>query len=300
MGDSPSTNDISKDFDLGTMPTIGFDDPWNEPNDQRALTRRQLVRYQAGFLILGLALVVASLIHISWLVSMQLRLIPILQLILSNDFPLGTIIVLGSLAGVSLLWGRWPDESWRRRSGLLLLLCLVDLVSWSAEYAVKLGISEVGFGHDYFRSSLGTAIGWSEFALIASLAAEMATALGETQAVELGKAARSLTTLTALIWMVFFFLRTNWNAPVWPLRPFRMTILTLNLRNCWFLLYAILLVQVTLLCLRASRICGQTVRAMTAEDRANETFLSPSEQGWQKLQGESSQDFDPWEPPGHS
>ena len=298
MGDTPSTSDLSKDFDLGVMPPSGFDDPWNGPTDQRALTRRHLVRYQAGFLILGLALVVASLSHISWLVSRQLRLIPVLQLIISNEFPLGTIIVLGSLSGVSLLWGHWPDESWRRRSGLLLLLCLVDLVSWSAEYAVRLGITEVGFGHDYFRNSLGTAIGWSEFALIASLAAEMAGALGETQALELGKAARSLTTLTALIWLVYFFLSTNWNAPVWPLRPFRPTILTMNLRNCWFLLDAILLVQVTLLCLRASRICGRSVRAMTAEDRASETFFSPSEQGWHELQGESSQDFNPWEPPG--
>ena len=300
MGDSASTTNLSKDFDLGTASSGGFDDLWNEPIDHRALTRRHLVRYQAGFLILGLALVVASLIHISWLVALQLRLIPILQLILGNEFPLDSIVVLGSLTGVSLLWGHWPDESWRRRSGLLLLLCLVDLVSWSTEYAVTLGIAEVGFGHDYFRSSLGTAIGWSQFALIASLAAEIATALGEAQAVELGKAARSLTTLTALIWLIYFFLGTNWNAPVWPLRPFRPTVLTINLRNCWFLLYAILLVQVTLLCLRAAWICGQSVREMNAEDRASETALSPSEQGWNELQGEIPQDFNPWDSPARS
>ena len=297
MSDFPSTTHHSKDSPLGTMSSNSFDDPWSEPEDQRAKIRRHLVRYQAGLLILGLALLVASLIHVFTMVLLQLELFPVLQLIVQYEFPIDTTIVLGSLSGVSLLWGHWPDESWRRRSGLLLLLCLVDLVSWSAEYAVTLGISDVSFGHDYFRRSLGTAIGWSELALIASLAAEMASVLGETEAIELGKAARSLATLAGVIWMLYFFLNTNWIAPVWPLRPFRLTFLTYNLRRCWFLLDAILLVQVTFLCLRAARVCRRSVRSMNAEIRADETFLSPSERGWNDLQGEAQADFDPWASP---
>ena len=298
MGDFTPTRPESKDVDFGTLPPAGgFADPWNDHADERTRLRLQIVRYQVGFIGLGFALAVASLLHVGALILIQLELFPILQLIVQYDFPLDSTVVLSSLAGVALLWGRWPDESWRRRSGLLLLLCLVDLVSWSAEYAVKLGSAEVPIGHDYFRTSLGAAIGWSEFALIASLAAELTSRLGEPRAAELGKSARSLTTLTAIIWMIYFFVNTNWNAPVWPLRPFRTTFLTFNLRRCWFMLDAILLVQVTLLCLHATRACGRTSRAMIAEDRALEAFQSPSERGWQEFEGESPRDSNPWDSP---
>ena len=301
MGDHPSTREPSKDFDFGMLPADGTPvDPWNDPADRRARMYRQLLRYQAGFLVLGCALMIACVTQIGILIGDHLRLIPILQLIIQWEFVESTLIVLGSLTGVALLWGHWPDEGWRRRSGLLLLLCLVDLVSWSVENATRLGITDVAFGHDYFREALGTAIGWSEFALIASLAAEMAGSLGEAHAAELGRAARSLTTLTALIWLVYFFVGTNWNPPVWPLKPFGRNFLTMNLFRCWYMLYAILLVHVTLLCLSAARSCGRAVRQMGAEDRASEAFHSPSERGWQELQGESAADFDPWEAPRKS
>ncbi len=232
--------------------------------------------------------------NVGRLLAQQLKLIPFLIWLRQWEFPESSLVVLGSLTGVALLWGRWPDLHWQRRSGLLLLLCLADLVSWTADHAIRLGFSEVDIGHDYFRYSLGVAIGWSEFALISSMAAEMAGLLGDHRAFELGKAARSLTTLTATIWLLFFLLITNWNAPVWPLRQFPMDDLTGNLYRCWSLFHTILLVQVTLLCLGAARSCGQSVRKMAAEDRANEAVHLPSEQGWSELKGRSGDDFNPW------
>jgi len=127
-------------------------------------------------------------------------------------------VVVSSFIGVGLLWGHWPDESWRRRSGLLLFMCLIDLVLWSIDHATTLGLSEVAIGHEYFRRSLGQALGWSEFALIASLSAGMAAHLGEPRALDLGRAARSLATVGASVWFVYFFLRTDWSPPIWPLR----------------------------------------------------------------------------------
>ena len=37
-------------------------------------------------------------------------------------------IVWCRLIGAILLWGRWAQKSWQRRTGLLLALCMVDLV----------------------------------------------------------------------------------------------------------------------------------------------------------------------------
>ena len=39
-------------------------------------------------------------------------------------------IVWGCLIGTTLLWGRWDNPSWQRRSGLLLVMCLVDVGLW--------------------------------------------------------------------------------------------------------------------------------------------------------------------------
>lgn len=298
MRDDPSTPEFSKDFGSGMPPVAGtLADPWSDPIDQRARLYRQLIRYQVGFLILGFALAVASLHAVGLLILDQVPLIPLWQLITQWDFVISSLVVLGSLVGVILLWGRWPDPSWQRRSGFLLLLCLVDLVTWTIDNATTLGIADVEMGHDYFRRALGVAIGWSEFALIASLAADMASSLGETRAAELGRAARSLTAMTALIWFAYFFINTNWNPPVWPLKPFRRNLLTMNLTRCWTMLHAILLVQVTLLCLAAARACGRAVRTMAAEDRASEAFHTPSERGWNELQGQASADFNPWDAP---
>ena len=199
-----------------------------------------------------------------------------------------SVVVWGSLLGVALLCGRWPDLSWTRRSGLLLLMCLVDATLWALEHSADLGLGDGAVGHEWFRRSLGTAIGWSEFALIASLAGDMAAHLGEPQAIDFAKAVRSLATTGAMVWFMFFYFRTSWVPPLWPLRERPWDPNGLLLLLGWLVLCAILLVQVTGLTLLAGRCCGRSLREMAIEDRASDLLPSRSEEGWDEYSPPSS------------
>jgi hypothetical protein len=270
--------------------SLDFPDPsageWVDPIEERSRLRRTLRRRQLGFSALGLALVIASLTTVGRLILIfsgrgvalgALFGIPQWNMIEESS------VVWASLIGVALLWGRWPDRNWLRRSGLLLLMCLIDLILWSLDHAAEIGLSEGKLGHDWFRQSLGTALGWSEFALIASLAADMAAHLGEPQAIEFGKAVRSLSTTGAMVWFMYFYFRTDWSPPFWPLRdrPFNGGSILLLLG--WLVLMAINLVQVTALTLLAGRSCGRSLRQMIEEDRRNDQLPSRSEAAWEEL-----------------
>jgi len=263
-------------------------DSWVDPEAERNLLRQRLRRNRLGFSLLGLALVVASLSNLGHLIMIfrgqRLHLGAVLGLPYW-DLVESSVIVFGSLLGVALLFGRWPDESWRRRSGLLLLMCLVDSVLWALEYAAELGLRDGKFDqHEWFRIALGTALGWSEFALMASLAGDTAADLGEPQAIDFAKAVRSLATTGAMVWFMFFYITTDWTWPVWPLRERRgWGPNGLMLYLGWMVLCSILCVQVTGLTLLAGRCCGRALREMAAEDRAADVLPSRSEAGWEEL-----------------
>src|SRR3954470_15133152 len=95
---------------------------------EREEQRRTYVLCRLGFAILSIALALAC---ISWALSMAgFLLFPIVGRIRRSAFlywvdpPLGW----GSLVGTYLLWGRWSHPSWQSRSGLLLVMGLVDLI----------------------------------------------------------------------------------------------------------------------------------------------------------------------------
>ena len=185
-----------------------MDPSWADPEAERTTLRRQIRRSRLGFSALGLALVVASLSTIGQLLLMLSGQRMPLGMVLglpNYDLIEGAVVVWGSLLGVALLWGRWPDETWRRRSGLLLLMCLVDAVLWGLDHSGDLGLAEGKMGHEWFRLCLGTAMGWSQFALIASLSADMAAHLGEPQGLDFAKAVRSLATTGAMVWFLDFY-----------------------------------------------------------------------------------------------
>ncbi|WP_435005407.1 hypothetical protein P12x_003289 [Tundrisphaera lichenicola] len=260
---------------------------WVDPVEERVLLRRRLRRLYLGFSILGLALVLASLSILGHLILLfsgrggvglgRLMGVPLLDLVEE------AAIVWCSLIGVALLWGRWPDQNWQRRSGLLLMMCLVDLVQWSIDNAAMLGLTEAPFGHEWFRMSLGTALGWSQFALIASLAADMAAHLGVPHALDFGKSARSLATTGAMVWFMYFYFATDWTTPIWPLHRRGNNAGQIMLYLGWLVLYAINLVQITALTLLAGRSCGRTLREMSEEDRRNDHIPSRSEAGWEEM-----------------
>ena len=111
----------------------------------------------------------------------------------------------------------------------------------------------------------------------------MASHLGEPQAIDFAKAARSLATTGAMVWFMYFYFRTSWIPPFWPLKERPINGGTLMLLLGWLVLGALNLVQVTGLCLLAGRCCGRVLREMTAEDRKNDLIPSRSEAGWEEF-----------------
>jgi hypothetical protein len=190
-------------------------------------------------------------------------------------------IVWGSLAGAYLLWGRWDDRDWQRRSGLLVLMCVVDAVLWLIEHGGDLGLRTGDFGHDWLRRNLGEALGWAEFALLASLACEVMVHLGVAPASETGRATRSLAATGAAVYMLLFWLTTDWEKG-WPLefkRPGFIEVVLLELGST--MIWTITLIQVTALNVAAFRQCGAVLDDMDREDDENDP-LRPS---WKKVGG---------------
>jgi len=188
-----------------------------------------------------------------------------------------TPIVFGCLIGWYLLLGCWKTRAWQRTTGLLVVMGIVDAVLWLMDHSGDLGLRTGDLGHTWFRYCLGHALGWAELALVAGLASEVLVHLGIQQAVETGRTTRTLAASGTTVWMLHFFIRTDWQAG-WPLlvRP--------GLRDEAFLLYVasiliwtVVLLQVTALTIAATRQSTLVLREMEKEERANDPLRSASE-----------------------
>jgi hypothetical protein len=207
---------------------------------------------------------------------------------------LGAPIVWGSLLGAYLLWGRWSDSGWQARTGLLLLMCVVDAFLWLLEHGDEMGLRLTNVGHEWLRVVIGEALSWPEFALIASLACDLLAHLGVEQARDAGKATRSLAATGAVVWFLFFLEQTVWRAG-WPLQ--RRGIDSLNALLLFFgftMIWIIILIQVTALTLAASRQAARAVREMDAEEAEHDLLKPPSEREFDLLSThrDSTQDDD--------
>ena len=111
----------------------------------------------------------------------------------------------------------------------------------------------------------------------------MASHLGEPRAIEFGKAARSISTTGAMVWFMYFYSRTDWDFPFWPLRDRPGNGISLMLWLVWLVLITINVVQASALSLLAGRSCGGALRVMAAEDRVEDLLPSRSEAGWDEL-----------------
>jgi hypothetical protein len=165
------------------------------------------------------------------------------------DNVLDTTTPWATLAGATVLWIAWEFPSWRRRAGLLLTMCLVDVACWF----INLGDPNNLGAHVLLRRELQAAMGWAQFALIASLAGDMLGHLGVQEAEESSRSTRSLAATGTVIWMLFFLETTDLHAG-WPLQ--RIPALTVH---AWLLglanvmIHAICLIQVTALVVAALR-----------------------------------------------
>lgn len=188
-----------------------------------------------------------------------------------------TPVVWGSLIGTYLLWGRWNNPGWQRRVGLLIVMGLVDVVLWGLDHGGELGLSGREVGHEWLRDNLGQALGWAEFALIASLSGDVLAHLGVENAREASKSTRALAAIGAVVWLLLFCLRTSWRHG-WPLQAVnRLSLETLLLYMGSTMIWTITLVQVTALTIAASRQFGRVLAEMDREDQCDDLFRSRSE-----------------------
>jgi hypothetical protein len=252
------------------------------------LDREQLRKtYQlcrTGFLFLAISLVPCCL----WAVVLMIGMLGDHRIFLwLNQLPwnewIFTLSVWGSLVGTTLLWGRWDTKSWQRRTGLLLFMCLVDLVLWFLEQGNGPGRDE----GSWFRSNLGHALGWAEFALMASLSGDYLVHLGLEQAEDSAKSTRSLAATGAVIWMLGFCEQTNWDRG-WPLQQRNVGIQGHLLFLGWHLIWTITLIQVTALIIASVRQSVRILREMDHEDQSHELLGFPSESSGQKSPSESN------------
>ena len=134
----------------------------------------------------------------------------------------------------------------------------------------------------WLRSNVGQALGWAEFALMASLSGDYLVHLGLDQAEDSAKSTRSLAATGAVVWMLQFCESTNWDGG-WPLRPRMGGMQGLLLYVGSHLIWTITLIQVTALIIAAFRQSNRTLGEMVREDQNHELLQFPSESSRSEL-----------------
>lgn len=232
--------------------------------------RRMYRLSRVGFALLAASLIVGSLCSIAALLLIFSGQRPDLGRLLGIerfDFQVATLRAGLRVAGAFFLWSAWAEPGWRRRAGLLVMMAVGDLILWSAEYSVLLGLTEEPLSrHEVFRHNLAMALSWAKLALIAGLSGDFLRAQGQAPAADFARAARATATTGAGLWFVFFLRRVNWDQP-WPLAERPMTgEMLLFLLTIWAI-SAVCLVQTSILTMIANRAAGQTLRTLAEKER---------------------------------
>lgn len=239
-----------------------------------------------GFFLMALGLVPTCILEVAVLIGRFSEPRLVRWIVRSGLLEITDMFVpWAMLAGATVLWTAWELPSWRRRAGLLMTMCLVDVACWF----INLGDPNAMGEHAFFRSQLGAALGWAQFSLIASLAGDVLVHLGVEQAEESSKSTRSLAATGAMVWMLLFVETTDLQAG-WPLQ--RAPAITLHARLLWLantVIHTICLIQVSALVVAAfrrlldvDRIEGEEQKALRGtkdSDPDNDFAMNPGARG---------------------
>jgi len=232
------------------------------------------VHCRTAFLFLTIGLIPAALIQVLFVVG-QLgdpRILLWLRQATWLDWTSAST-TWSVLIGATLLWGRWENPSWQRRSSLLMSMCLIDVGIWFLDMGDKQALGDSA----WFRDQVGHALGWAEFALLASLSGAFLSHLGLEQAEESAKSTRSLAASGAVIWLMLFCEMANLRAG-WPIKPNpQLPRQTLLLSLGAELIATICLIQVTALVVAALRQVDRQIRDMATEEPEEELFTLPTD-----------------------
>ena len=240
---------------------------------ERDQIRKTYQLCRIGFFLLTISLVPACILSLLAMVGLLGDRQLLNQIVVSpwNRW-VSNVSVWGSLVGTMMLWGRWDHKSWQRRTGLLLVMCMVDLVVWFMDR----GENQAPGQPDWFRSNLGQALGWAEFALMSSLSGDYLVHLGLTQAEDSARSTRSLAATGAVVWLLMFCELTHWDGG-WPLRRRNPNMHGWLLFLGSELIWTITLIQVTALVIAALRQSNRTLTEMENEDHDHELLRFPAE-----------------------
>lgn len=182
-----------------------------------------------------------------------------------------------ALFGAYMLWGRWQQSSWQARTGLLVVMNLIDMVLWTTRHAEYLNLGPEYLGHEWFIRNFTRALEWAELALLTSLAADVWTHLGSPRAAEASLATRKMIASGALFWMMTFCHRTAWNRG-WPLVQWGgMDAPTILFMTGVSLLRTIVIFQAISLTFGAAKACKEVVAEIDSQERPEDLLISRSE-----------------------
>jgi hypothetical protein len=243
---------------------------------EREQTRKTYQLCRFGFGSCGVALLIAA----ATMVIALLAMFRVDQVSWITRQPwynwLDTPIVWLRLIGAIVLWGRWNQKSWQRRTSLLLALSTADIVLWIMARGEVLGLHGGDIGHEYLRAIIREAMSWGRMALLSSLAGDYLVHLGVENARESDKLTRSMTVTGALVWLLFVCQQTNWAQ--WPLQHLhRRNLESELLLHGFTLIYSITLIQVTALVISAARQSTVALAEMDREDQEDDLLRPQSD-----------------------
>ena len=149
--------------------------------------------------------------------------------------------------------------------------------SGSSRVPTRWGPQAGEFGHEWLRGSLGTALGWGEFALLSSLTCDYLVHLGVDHARDSDKSTRSMAATGAMVWLLFFCQRRT-GGPAGRCKSSRLRALDgLLVYYGYNLIWTITLIQVTALVVSAVRQSTTVLEEIDREDQENDLLRSRSD-----------------------
>lgn len=174
-----------------------------------------------------------------------------------------TPLTAALLLGPYVLWNRWPEPSWQRRTGALVTLGLIDAFLWVLDNERTFGLDLGGEGHKWLRLHVARAISWAQLYLGAAVAADFLDHLGRHREAKAAGTVRGFLAAGVSIWALYFVQQTVWAAG-WPLQQRGLNLMMIVLLVAYLLPLSVAAVQVMALCLishrEASRLTADLIR----------------------------------------
>lgn len=241
---------------------------------------------QSGFALIALGCflrVVDVALHLALFFPNPRPMIPALLQVFDHpvyQWLVKGLMSLAMLLGPYLLWGRWQEAVWKRRTGLLLTIGLVDLLLWVLDNEESLGMQFLGDDHKWARLHVARAISWGQIYLGALIAADFLAHLDRPRVARGAQTILGFLAAGVSLWTLYLIRQTAWTDG-WPLRQLPLDPLSLILLIAYLLpltIASIQLMAVCLVCFREAAALALDLRAHAADPgRGLEALRSRSE-----------------------